>query len=75
MTHPSVQGNAKNITEIYNNRHKQRLENVTVNKWFMVILQPEEKAPLWKWTVSWLAAKLCANIGELGKFVKLLWSA
>ena len=31
MTHPSVQGNVKNITEIYNNRYKQRLENVTVN--------------------------------------------
>jgi len=31
MTHVSVQGNVKNITEIYNNRPKQRPENVAVN--------------------------------------------
>ena len=28
-----VQGNVKNITEIYNNLSKQRPENVTLNNW------------------------------------------
>ena len=31
MTRLSVQGNVKNITEIYNNRPKQRPKNVTLN--------------------------------------------